>query len=106
MAEVIVPANSDLVDKTVAEADFRSRYGLTVVGLAPRRHGHRTQSAEEAAQDRRHPALDRAMDVHPQSAVQRKQIWSFSTCRSNSTKCCPLPARHCTQSPAWRWWSG
>jgi len=33
MAEVIVLANSELVGKTLAEADFRSRYGLTVVGL-------------------------------------------------------------------------
>lgn len=32
MAEVIVPATSDLVGKTLMEADFRSRYGLTVVG--------------------------------------------------------------------------
>lgn len=33
MAEVIVPASSDLVDKTVAAADFRNRHGVTVVGL-------------------------------------------------------------------------
>jgi di/tricarboxylate transporter len=33
MAEVIVPATSDLVDKSVMEADFRSRFGTTVVGL-------------------------------------------------------------------------
>ena len=33
MAEVIVPATSELVGKTVAEAEFRDRYGLTVIGL-------------------------------------------------------------------------
>ena len=33
MAEVIVPANSDLVGKTVVEAEFRTRFGLTVIGL-------------------------------------------------------------------------
>jgi di/tricarboxylate transporter len=33
MAEVIVPANSELIGKTVAGARFRTRYGLTVVGL-------------------------------------------------------------------------
>jgi di/tricarboxylate transporter len=33
MAEVIVPANSELVGKTVVEAEFRTRYGLTVIGL-------------------------------------------------------------------------
>jgi di/tricarboxylate transporter len=36
MAEVIVPADSDLVGKTVNESMFRSRFGLTVIGL---RHG-------------------------------------------------------------------
>jgi di/tricarboxylate transporter len=36
MAEVIVPADSDLVGKTVVEAEVRSRFGLTVIGL---RHG-------------------------------------------------------------------
>jgi di/tricarboxylate transporter len=36
MAEVMVRADSDLVGKTVVEAEFRSRFGLTVIGL---RHG-------------------------------------------------------------------
>jgi di/tricarboxylate transporter len=33
MAEVIVPANSELVGKTAVEARFRTQYGLTVIGL-------------------------------------------------------------------------
>jgi di/tricarboxylate transporter len=33
MAEVILPATSDLVGKTVVRAEFRTRYGLTVIGL-------------------------------------------------------------------------
>jgi di/tricarboxylate transporter len=33
MAEVVLPATSDLIDKTVAEARFRDLYGLTVIGL-------------------------------------------------------------------------
>jgi di/tricarboxylate transporter len=33
MAEVILPANSELLGKSVIEAKFRTRYGLTVVGL-------------------------------------------------------------------------
>ena len=33
MVEVIVPANSDLVGKTVVETGFRTRFGLTVIGL-------------------------------------------------------------------------
>jgi di/tricarboxylate transporter len=36
MAEVIVPPDSDLVGKTVVQSEFRSRFGLTVIGL---RHG-------------------------------------------------------------------
>lgn len=36
MAEVILPASSELVGQTVAGARFRDRYGLTVIGL---RHG-------------------------------------------------------------------
>jgi di/tricarboxylate transporter len=33
MVEVILPANSELVDKTVVGGEFRTRYGLTVIGL-------------------------------------------------------------------------
>src|SRR5262249_8730545 len=33
MAEVILPASSDLIGNTVVGADFRSRSGLTVIGL-------------------------------------------------------------------------
>ncbi len=33
MAEVMLGANSDLVGKTVVESHFRTRYGLTVIGL-------------------------------------------------------------------------
>jgi di/tricarboxylate transporter len=33
MAEVIVPPTSDLIGQTLVEAEFRSRFGLTVVGL-------------------------------------------------------------------------
>src|SRR5262249_35468768 len=33
MAEVIVPADSDLAGQTVVESQFRSGFGLTVIGL-------------------------------------------------------------------------
>jgi di/tricarboxylate transporter len=36
MAEVVVPADSDLIGRTMVQAEFRSRFGLTVIGL---RHG-------------------------------------------------------------------
>jgi di/tricarboxylate transporter len=40
MAEVIVPASSDLVGKTVAGARFRDRFGLSVIGLRRGRAAH------------------------------------------------------------------
>ncbi|MFO0491560.1 MAG: cation:proton antiporter regulatory subunit, partial [bacterium] len=40
MAEVIVPADSHLVGKSVVEARFRSRTGVSVIGL---RHGSAAQ---------------------------------------------------------------
>ena len=40
MAEVIVLADSDLVGKSVIEAQFRSRFGLTVIGLKRGRTAH------------------------------------------------------------------
>lgn len=36
LAELIVPADSTLIDKSIVEAEIRARYGLTVIGL---RHG-------------------------------------------------------------------
>ena len=33
MAEVIMPPSSELLDKTLVEAQFRTRYGLTAIGL-------------------------------------------------------------------------
>jgi di/tricarboxylate transporter len=38
MAEIMVPADSDLTGKTVVEAQFRSRFRLTVIGLRHGRH--------------------------------------------------------------------
>jgi len=43
MAEIIVPVNSDLVGQTVIEAEFRTRLGLTVLGL---RRGVAVQARE------------------------------------------------------------
>jgi di/tricarboxylate transporter len=40
MAEVIVPADSQLVGKTIAEARFRDRTGVTVIGLRRGRVAH------------------------------------------------------------------
>jgi di/tricarboxylate transporter len=48
MAEVILPASSDLVGRTVAVARFRDRYGLTVIGLrrGTTAHGRGLQNEE------------------------------------------------------------
>jgi di/tricarboxylate transporter len=48
MAEVILPASSDLVGLTVAGARFRDRYGLTVIGLrrGTTAHGRGLQNEE------------------------------------------------------------
>jgi di/tricarboxylate transporter len=40
MAEAILPANSELVGKKVVAAEFRTRYGLTVLGLRRGRVAH------------------------------------------------------------------
>jgi di/tricarboxylate transporter len=40
MAEVIVPATSELIGKTVAGFEFRRRYGLTVIGLRRGQEAH------------------------------------------------------------------
>jgi di/tricarboxylate transporter len=40
MAEVIVPADSDLIGKSIAEAALRDRTGLTVIGLRRGRTAH------------------------------------------------------------------
>jgi di/tricarboxylate transporter len=48
MAEVVLPASSDLVGRTVAGARFRDRYGLTVIGLrrGAAAHGRGLQNEE------------------------------------------------------------
>lgn len=68
MAEVIVPANSDFVDKSVAEADFRSRYGFTVVGL--RRGGTAT---ETSLQDKRLKIGDTLLVIGPWTSIRKVQ---------------------------------
>ena len=68
MAEVIVPANSDFVDKTVAEADFRSRYGLTAVGL--RRGGTAT---ETSLQNKRLKIGDNLLVIGPWTSIRKVQ---------------------------------
>ena len=48
MAEVIVPATSDLIGQTVVGAEFRSRFGLTVVGLRRGTSAHEDKLLHEA----------------------------------------------------------
>ncbi len=68
MAEVIIPATSELVGKTVIEAQFRSRTGLTVIGL---RHG---QAAHESGlQSVRLKVGDTLLTVGPWKQIERLQ---------------------------------
>jgi di/tricarboxylate transporter len=48
MAEVIVPPTSDLIGQTPVEAEFRSRFGLTVVGLRRGIAAHQGSLLDEA----------------------------------------------------------
>lgn len=47
MAEVILPANSELIGKTVADVDFRKKYRLTVIGLRRGRDAYASRLTEE-----------------------------------------------------------
>jgi di/tricarboxylate transporter len=47
MAEVIIPANSELIDHTVTEMNFRSRYRLTVIGLRRGRDTYQVSLRDE-----------------------------------------------------------
>jgi di/tricarboxylate transporter len=48
MAEVILPPNSELIGKTVVEARFRTRFGLTVIGLRRGVIAHERKLRDEA----------------------------------------------------------
>jgi di/tricarboxylate transporter len=50
MAEVMLGANSDLADKTIVEAQIRTRYGVTVIGLRRGKTAHEGHLLEEKLQ--------------------------------------------------------
>jgi di/tricarboxylate transporter len=64
MAEVILPASSELVGKTVADARFRDRYGLTVIGL---KHG--TVALERGVQNKELQVGDTLLLIGPWRAI-------------------------------------
>src|SRR5262245_49709008 len=68
MAEVIVPAASELVGKTVAEARFRDRYGLTVIGLRRGAVAH-----ERGLQNEELKVGDTLLVIGPWRAVRNAQ---------------------------------
>jgi di/tricarboxylate transporter len=68
MAEVILPATSDLVGKTVAGARFRDRYGLTVIGL---RRG--TVAHERGVQNEQLKVGDTLLVIGPWRVIRRVQ---------------------------------
>ncbi len=65
MVEVIIPADSELVGKTVAEARFRDRSGLTVIGL---RRG--TAAHEQGLQNEKLKLGDTLLLIGPWRAIQ------------------------------------
>jgi di/tricarboxylate transporter len=65
MAEVILPANSELVGKTVVGAEFRTRYGLTVIGL---RRG--TVAHERGLQNEELKVGDTLLLIGPWKAIE------------------------------------
>jgi di/tricarboxylate transporter len=68
MAEVIVPATSGLIGKTVLESDFRARFGLSAIGLR--------RDAMALGRDLRHERLalgDTLLVIGPWKAIRRLQ---------------------------------
>jgi di/tricarboxylate transporter len=68
MAEVIVPATSALIEKTVLESDFRDRFGLNVIGL--RRSG---TSIDSNLRNERLAIGDTLLVIGPWKAIDRLQ---------------------------------
>jgi len=68
MAEVILPANSDLVGQTISEARLRDRTGLTVIGL---RRG--TVAHERGLQDEKLKLGDTLLLIGPWRAIESVQ---------------------------------
>lgn len=66
MAEVIVPALSTLVGKTVIEADFRTRFRLTAIGL---KHGK--ESVDGVLRDEPLEIGDTLLVIGPWDAIRR-----------------------------------
>jgi di/tricarboxylate transporter len=74
MAEVMMGANSDLVGKTVVESRFRTRYGLTVIGLRRGSAAEEGQPAEGKAERRRHAAGDWTLETHPAAGTDTANL--------------------------------
>jgi di/tricarboxylate transporter len=68
MAEVILPANSELVGRTVVGAEFRTRYGLTVVGLRRGAVAHERGLLNEALK-----VGDTLLLIGPWKAIEKLQ---------------------------------
>jgi di/tricarboxylate transporter len=68
MAEVILPADSDLVGRTVVESGFRTRFDLSVIGL---RRG--VQSLEQGLKDEELHVGDTLLVIGPWKAIRNLQ---------------------------------
>lgn len=68
MAEVIIPATSSLVGKTLVESEFRNRYGLRVIGL---RRG--TKAEEGSLQNEQLKIGDTLLLIGPWKSIRNVQ---------------------------------
>lgn len=71
MAEAIIPADSDLVGKTMIESGFRSRFGLSIIGL---RRG--VNAIEGVLRDEKLRVGDTMLLIGPWRAVRELQVRS------------------------------
>ena len=106
MAEVIVPADSDMLGKSITDSALRDRTGLTAIGLRRGRKAHEHGFEREPLE-----LGDTLLLIGPWKSIHRLQSAgqgrrAARLAGGTSTMCCRWPARRRRQSPAWPWWSG
>jgi di/tricarboxylate transporter len=105
MTEVIVPAQSEFLGKTVMEAELRSRYGLTMIGL---RRGRTAQ--EQCLREQRLAIGDTLLLIGSWRAIDRLRFDSQNLVILNlpaeRDQLLAAPARRAMHSACWPWSSG
>jgi di/tricarboxylate transporter len=104
MVEVMLPEGSGLVGRSLVRSEFRTRYGLTAVGL---RRGKEARSTGISDVELR--VGDTLLLVGFWSDIRklqthRREFLVLNTCRPSSTRCCRPPRRRrrrCSASCSW-----